>query len=1714
MAQSFAEFKSSVAGTDPITVSPRDKKTSFSKFKSSYGRKQDDEDEEEKTVVTPFNFSAFGLTDTLGSTKTTTPQTTTRTLKDDVEVVKKAAKGTFRTFKALAQATTKKEEFKEGFDIGLLQSSGAIQTSLSRVFSKMAEENPQMVRTKDGHEFEMLPRGKHIPAFFQMVSDKLAGSAKEDFKLSESLNMEVEHPETFSQAIQDPEFISRGVGQNLPNLLAAFGIGAGTLAATKNPIAAGGATFGSTGTLEFGFAYEDAKKHGLSDEDADNAAMIVGTANGMLDTIPIGRALNRIPAGDQIRNNMLRQISKDITGQMATEAGTESLQEIVGNAVAMSYNENQELLEGVPEAMYFGGLLGGGTTLATHLTAGGVRGLEVENIFDDDGNVKPQYSDLVDAKTAFELNDIDPAKFETVDSFVDEYQSKKNAPTKNNVNLKALNESGDKTVADVISGDLLEKYSNVADVKVEVLTEDSQYFEDFKDNKGMQGMFALLENDEPIIFVRPDLPVNQISEVIIEEIDHAATFRSNPDFFFDNLEIKDGKSNAVTGTIDEYQTLKPEIAAKKNVEKRLLEQKYTEEELGIIWESAQTKEEVSEVEEVSFLPAQEAQEEFDRAEFEVITEMELAEAGTRLAVNGETRGIPSTFPDWIPEHLRSRRLFDQVVDLFNEGNLPKNNATKQAELLDVIQTEIASRISAEAKDTVALQQIAAQSPIKAGIVKKAKSAPSARRILGIDQSPAIKVRETALLKERMRTLARGSRYGLKEGRKLQAQMDKVKNDKKLSEVKRSEELKRLRQRIKDRESFTSRGAREATASTKRQIKTIQKRLVGIIEQSNLDKKDQNKFMKLVTNIQTTEQLQKALPEIETRILTLGAKSDIRLYINKIKKLLKATKVKKQSGKPAGKFTADVQQILDDAKKYVKMSREEGQELILKNLEPYTTTDTFPPDAIVRENVMIDTFSGLNTKSVADLKKAADFLEYVIETGKVSAELKKFNRSEQIARQKSKVIDVLTGGEGIPDTVKTTGIKQTDSKTRKEMVSNYFSSIGKSIVGWKDVLDMLSVKDKESDPYKSFISRWGDVIDEQRQERGGMLDQTTAVRDMIRNIYDIQGDREVIKHIAELNKEVELGTFKNADGKDVELVFTRDELIKRHMEMQDPTLTETFDEGMGYTQEIKDAITDKLTKEDIAFAEAQLAFYRSYYSGVNDVYREMYGVNLPKNEFYSPIKREGVAEAVTGAGDFLQDITSRASVAGSSLKSRVKNVHPLKQRGSTSVMEQHVTQMEHFKAWAEKLRDMQTVFNDPQVRTAMELNHGRDIIGVVDSFLNDMARGSEARAFRTAALDKLRARFSRAVLSVKPSIFVKQLTSFLAYADSVPVGSFTKGQIDFWKAPVEHTKFLLEESTMLKTRGQNINRDLAVALKSDEYNFFREKASFLNSLTLNIKAGDQGAIVAGGWSAYKHHYDNAIKEGKTEEEAKKIGIEEFERITESTQQSAELSEQSAFQRGGSIAKLFTMFLSTPNQYFRKELGAVRNTLAGRGSMKQHAKTIFIFHFMLPMLFQFVSDFFRFNKEQQLRAALLGSLNGWFIVGDALDYLLRKALGQQTFNSEISLYSISNDMGKAIDLLLKDPDEVDTDDVMRGIRGFAGATGSLTGTPLKQGVDAAAAVDKVFEGEYEQGIGQFLGWSPYVMEQATAEEAEETTNKKKKKKTQSTTEKKKKKKKVVQ
>lgn len=85
---------------------------------------------------------------------------------------------------------------------------------------------------------------------------------------------------------------------------------------------------------------------------------------------------------------------------------------------------------------------------------------------------------------------------------------------------------------------------------------------------------------------------------------------------------------------------------------------------------------------------------------EIFAEMEVAEAGQRIFVeqpdSSESKviGISSTFPKWIPEDLRSKKLFDAVlgkIATIEDLTYPTGNRTAQRALFDEILREVDRR---------------------------------------------------------------------------------------------------------------------------------------------------------------------------------------------------------------------------------------------------------------------------------------------------------------------------------------------------------------------------------------------------------------------------------------------------------------------------------------------------------------------------------------------------------------------------------------------------------------------------------------------------------------------------------------------------------------------------------------------------------------------------------------------------------------------------------------------------------------------------------------------------------------------------------------------------------------------------------------------------------------------------------------------------------------
>lgn len=864
---------------------------------------------------------------------------------------------------------------------------------------------------------------------------------------------------------------------------------------------------------------------------------------------------------------------------------------------------------------------------------------------------------------------------------------------------------------------------------------------------------------------------------------------------------------------------------------------------------------------------------------------------------------------------------------------------------------------------------------------------------------------------------------------------------KIEEIKRGIELGNLKGKILDREVL----------KTKEEFVKMA---------SSLPLNERGKLLKMTKNVKTNKQLVSGIAYINK----LGDQAAERSALSSIRNNIKKTKA---TGKrPKGKYTPAIQNEINKINSIIeggRLSQKKAKEKIAKNVSEGPTTKT------LTENNILSMYVGDAQKK----QELADKIKNLKETGATVFALRKGNYAEEINRKAGYVVSQITGGKGI-DPSRLRG--EADKKTAAIKIKQFLKTIGKNtVLDWKGLLtaaefnasvkntslaDIFSVGENESN-YKRFVMGYVDSFN-------------TAVS----NIYNIKNTTNSIHKLVH-----KISTEKVVID---DMKMTRDELIKRYMEIQDPTLEQSFRDGNNYTDETFKAIEDTISPKDKAFAEWQLSLYQKLHPLVNKVYSSINMVDLPNNDKYSPIKREGYS-IKPGETDFGNEIKYRAAVTNGSLISRSKNVYPIKRQGSMVAMDKHFMDMGYYIAWAEKMKEIDTVFSRPEVRMAFEQEHTAKFAQSFYKMIDNMAVNRNRHASNVAWLDKVRKSYVVGNLAVKPALTIKQLVSTMAYYEKLSATEFITGVLDFMRHPVKNYNTLQNESTFIKARGSNLDRDLKNAMDEGLFERFSKTQSMYNLLLLNVKLGDKGAIILGSWAMRRARLAKNSNANMDEI------ISEYEEFGADTQQSSDISRMSLVQTGGSFEKLFTVFKSSQRAYFQKELNAVRSTFRKDGFSKQNvkkvAKILFIYHEILPVLFQFVANMGGWSDEDKKdykRAAILGSFNGIIIAGDLIDKVLRYAMGMQFWDKKIIIEDTINDVINSTKILTDD--DITPTDISNALDAGASAATGLTGLPIEYSYDALESLHK---GNYERGIKLLAGWGEYTVDAHTDNTKNEST-----------------------
>lgn len=739
---------------------------------------------------------------------------------------------------------------------------------------------------------------------------------------------------------------------------------------------------------------------------------------------------------------------------------------------------------------------------------------------------------------------------------------------------------------------------------------------------------------------------------------------------------------------------------------------------------------------------------------------------------------------------------------------------------------------------------------------------------------------------------------------------------------------------------------------------------------------------------------------------------------------------------------------------------------------------------------LSTYGGLKNGSVDEVQQALDALKDLISEKRIAWSEEMERLREQRAITRTAAVDTITGGKG----QKTEKERQLDLQDKAKMarrIKDFLQEVDDKHQSFEWLLDKLSRLDKGSGILDSFLVKTFAPLAQKAttQEQTGISAHMALLHEKMVSIYGLTGSK--LENRLNENAEVisKTGIFRRDEKglRGEEIPMSQNQAYKRWQEWQDPTLQDQLiSQGydMGTIAEIEAFMSPEVRK----WAEWQLyEFYPRYYGGVNAEFKKLFYTDLPFNRYYTPIRREKIE--IKEDSDLLTNFSHYSAVINGSLRSRVDNVREIKLQDGDSVLAVHIAQMEHFKAWAAPMRELRAILGSESVKTAIRDYHGTTAMKELDKFLDDFAQGKISQVLDAPILQQFRGRFTTAVVGANPVVFLKQLTSFPAYAMDMPADEWVK---NLAKSPAEWVEAfkVLGASEVLQARyGVGFERDMIAAMTQKVPGKLAGTRKVADRMMALVRLGDKLAIVAGGWPLYSYTYDQAIKGGSSEEEARKLAMTVFETVTERNQQSGHIKDLNAYQRGGPTWQLFTMFMTAPNAYYRQMSGALRALRAGKKNKGDAVKRLFIANIVLPVIFQVMASA-GFDDDDLLRAILLSPLQGLTLVRDISMGVYDLTAGNRVWDTPgippvLTTYNAVERTASKLNAWLEKDDWVLDKDLWELVQAAGEVTGQLTGVPIGPASRVAEGLHDAATGDTVSPVLRAVGYSESRVDNANKE-----------------------------
>jgi len=655
--------------------------------------------------------------------------------------------------------------------------------------------------------------------------------------------------------------------------------------------------------------------------------------------------------------------------------------------------------------------------------------------------------------------------------------------------------------------------------------------------------------------------------------------------------------------------------------------------------------------------------------------------------------------------------------------------------------------------------------------------------------------------------------------------------------------------------------------------------------------------------------------------------------------------------------------------------------------------------------IIETFGGIKSQKLEDLLFAKETLSSIILDGRALWRLQQDEFKKVIEPMTENVQKDISGQE---EPKLETPAEATQQAVKRETAwgkaKGTWDAVENSILSWEFLMNKLSKLSGDKVLQSYTTTEMGSVVQSAtKQENINNIETDANIHSNAKRIFNSESDIDLNKKFMEQEVK-QAGEVFSYDGKGKkidEFAISQMEAAYMYAIRKNPDSIPTFDK-MGITDQTFKDIKTFIGPELKAWVDFNVDEYlQDFHFSVNDVYRQVYGTNLTKTPGYISWYRDVPGKVQEKGISANSHETGAKGMSKGAFKERVKNTNPYRFMSFNDVLTRHVAEMNNFKAWAMPTKIINGVFNNRKTQRLITQHHSANMRIAIKSFQTDFTKSPLEMRGEMAWLDKMRGNITTAMTALNPTIFLKQLTSIPAMAESIPTKEWIKHSIGFWTNPSKAWELLKESKHWESRRTKGMERDIRTAQAVSGSQAVANVRNLKNRAMFLVKWGDSAAILVGGYPVYKYHFDkNVTKMGH--KKAHQFALSKFEIAMDRTQQSSGIKDQGKFQRSGSYAKLFSMFLTAPKQYTSQITAAIRKIHSDPTNSDAY-KRLFIFGVMMPSMFQATASglvgLIGGEEEEekkfisnQIKAILQSPLNGIPIIRDLQKGVWESAMGE--------------------------------------------------------------------------------------------------------------------------